>query len=178
MNVSEQGTREPDRRRYHAIPRTLIFVTSRNPQTGGQEVLLLRGAPDKRLWAHRYNGLGGHVEANEDVLAAAGREIREEAGLEPRRLELRGVINIDTGADDQEPGPGVLVFVFHADTESRTVSATEDGAPEWIAVDSLADYAPVDDLYEIVPRVLAGGPLFYGHYSPRTDGSLQYQFTL
>ena len=63
MNVSEQGTVEPAGRRYHVIPRTLIFVTSRNPLTGAGEVLLLKGAPDKRLWANRYNGLGGHVEA-------------------------------------------------------------------------------------------------------------------
>ena len=46
----------------------------REPVTGEPEVLLLRGAADKRLWANRYNGLGGHVEAGEDVLSAAKRE--------------------------------------------------------------------------------------------------------
>ena len=177
MNVSDQGAHELDGRRYRAIPRTLVFVTSRNPQTGGQDVLLLRGAPDKRLWANRYNGLGGHIEANEDVLAAARREVREEAGLEPDCLELRGVINIDTGFEPgQRDGPGVLVFVFRAESESRSVRSTAEGAPAWIPVDALDAYPLVDDLYAIIPRTLSSGPLFYAHYSPRADGMLQYRF--
>ena len=35
----------------------------------------------------------------------------------------------------------------------------------------------VDDLYEIIPRVLADGPIFYGQYSPQADGALRYRFT-
>jgi 8-oxo-dGTP diphosphatase len=177
MNISEQGAREPGGHRHQVIPRTLIFVTSRNPQTGAQEVLLLRGAPDKRLWANRYNGLGGHVEASEDVLAAARRELQEEAGLAPRHLALRGVIHINTGADHQGPRPGIVVFVFQAESESRVVTAAAEGAPEWIPVDLLAECRLVDDLYEIIPRVLSDGPVFYGHYSPSPDGTLQYRFT-
>ncbi len=92
MQASEQGTREPGKRRYQAIPRTLIFITSMHPQTGAQEVLLLKGAPTKRLWANKYNGLGGHVEADEDLYAAALREVNEETGLSLSQLTLRGVI--------------------------------------------------------------------------------------
>ena len=71
----------------------------------------------------------------------------------------------------------VLVFVFRAESESRSVRSTDEGTPEWICVESLAEYPLVDDLNELVPRVLAGGPVFYGHYSPRADGLLQYRFT-
>lgn len=138
---------------------------------------MLRSAPDKRLWANHYNGLGGHVEADEDVLAAAQRELREEAGLTPERLELRGVINIDTGLDSQGQETGVLVFVFRAESRVRTVTKTDEGTPEWLPVAALADYPLVDDLYEIIPRVLSDGPVFYGHYSPRADGTLEYRFS-
>jgi 8-oxo-dGTP diphosphatase len=176
MKAEAQGVREPDRRRYQAILRTLIFVTSTNPATGGQEVLLLKGASSKRLWANLYNGLGGHVEAHEDVLSAARRELAEETGLTPIGLALRGVINIDTGADEQGPRPGVLVFVFVAETKQRTVHATAEGQPEWLPMDGLAAYPLVDDLHEVIPRALVAGAPFFAHYAPQADGTLTHRF--
>lgn len=177
MRATDQGTREPGRRRLQVIPRTLIFVTSRQPETGAQEVLLLKGAADKRLWAGLYNGLGGHVEADEDVLAAARRELAEEAGLADVDLHLRGVIQIDTGDDQEGPRPGVLVFVYIGETEKRTITATAEGAPEWLPVDGLADLPLVDDLYAVLPRALGDGPIFYGRYAPDGTGKLHYAFS-
>jgi 8-oxo-dGTP diphosphatase len=176
MQANEQGVREPGRRRHQTIPRTLIFVTSTNPLTGDPEILLIKGAPDKRLWANRYNGLGGHVEAHEDVLAAAQRELREETGLTPATLTLRGVVTIDTGSDGEGPRPGVLIFVFVAQSEQRAVHTSHEGRTEWLPVAGLREYPLVDDLYEVIPRALADGPIFFGHYSPQPDGSLAYHF--
>ena len=173
MQASEQGARDPRRQRYQAVPRVLIFLTSRNPQTGADEVLLLKGAPSKRLWANRYNGLGGHVEANEDVYAAALREVQEEAGLEPAHLALRGVVNIDTGSDAQGPQPGILMFVFAGKAPTRATIPSAEGELHWLPLGELEKYPLVDDLYELVPRALAGG-VFYGHYTPRADGTMQY----
>jgi len=174
MKSADQGTSE--RVRYMAVPRTLIFVTSVNPENGDQEVLLLKGAPDKRLWANKYNGLGGHVEADEDVLASAQRELREEAGLEPDDWALRGVIHIDTGSDEHGRRPGVVVFVFRAWSTVRRVWGTEEGKPVWISLRNVGEDDLVDDLYEIVPRTMADGPVFYAHYRPRADGTLEYEF--
>jgi 8-oxo-dGTP diphosphatase len=177
MNAADQGAREPGRRRYQAIPRTLVFLTSDNPETGEQEVLLLKGAPTKRLWANKYNGLGGHVEAGEDILAAALREVVEETGLAPIILTLRGVVNIDTGHDPEGPRPGVLMFVFCGESPGRTVTASTEGAAEWLPVARLNDYPLVDDLYEVLPRALGSTPLFFGSYTPQPDGSLAFTFS-
>lgn len=176
MKAGDQGTREPNKRRYQAIPRTLTFLTSINPQTGEPEVLLLKGAATKRLWANKYNGLGGHIEADEDIYAAALREVREETGLTPAKVTLRGVVNIDTGHDENGQRPGVLMFVFSGESTERQVQPTNEGTPEWLPVGALRQYALVDDLYEVIPRALANGPVFFGHYSPQADGTLQYHF--
>jgi 8-oxo-dGTP diphosphatase len=176
MKAIDQGTREPGRRRYQAIPRTLIFLTSTNPQTGEREVLLLKGAPDKRLWANKYNGLGGHVEASEDIYAAALREAAEETGILPAQLILRGVVNIDTGSDENGPRPGVLMFVFHGEVEERNMQTGAEGAADWLPVAALQDYPLVDDLYGLIPRVLADDAMFFGHYAPQADGAMAYHF--
>ena len=176
MQAIDQGTRETNRRRYQAIPRTLIFLTSRNSQTDEQEVLLLKGAPNKRLWANRYNGLGGHVEVDEDIYNAALREVGEETGLTPASLELRAIINIDTGSDENGQRPGVLVFVFWGESPNRQIQATHEGTPEWIPLDALASLPLVDDLYELIPRTRTPGPLVFGHYSPQPTGTLRYTF--
>ena len=112
MNTTEQQTRAAGR--HLVTPRVLIFLTRGRDRA--QEVLLLKGAPDKRLWANRYNGLGGHVEATEDVYAAARREVQEEAGIAVDGLALRGIVTIDAGSDAQGPRPGVLMFVFTGET--------------------------------------------------------------
>ena len=171
MNTTEQQTRTANR--HLVTPRVLIFLTRGRDRA--QEVLLLKGAPDKRLWANRYNGLGGHVEATEDVYAAARREVQEEAGIAVDGLALRGIVTIDAGSDAQGPRPGVLMFVFTGETDAQALLATAEGAVEWLPVGELDRYPLVDDLYTLLPRALAG-PFFYGHYSPQPDGTLRYDF--
>lgn len=41
----------------------------------------------------KYNGLGGKLEADEDIVAGMRQEIREEAQIDCNELQLRGTIS-------------------------------------------------------------------------------------
>lgn len=156
MPREQQGVRE-SRARWHAVPRTLSFVLN------GGDVLLIKGAPTKRIWPNLYNGLGGHVERDEDIYASAAREIREESGLMVRDLRLRGITVIDAG----DPQTGILMFAFTARSDSRATQPSGEGALEWVPCDRLAEYDLVEDLRVILPRILAmpdDAPPYFARY--------------
>ncbi len=158
--------------RYHVIPRTLCFITC------GDDVLLLKGAPHKRVWPNRYNGVGGHVEQGENVLVAALREIREEAGLLLDQLSLCGVLNVDVGQADL----GIMVFVFWGQAHDRQVRPSKEGDLEWIPIDDLPQYDLVNDVPVLLSRVLAmrDGPSrqqpFFAHSYYGEDERLHVEF--
>ncbi len=130
------------------IPRVLCFITH------GDDVLLLRGAPDKRLWANRYNGIGGHLEPGEDIYSAARREIQEEAGIPIMELHLRGVISVAPEGD----GPGVLLLVLTAQALSRDVQASAEGQPVWIPRNQIGTLDVVEDVPVILEWTLERKP--------------------
>jgi 8-oxo-dGTP diphosphatase len=133
--------------------RTLCFVEN------GDDVLMLKGAPSKRLYANSYNGLGGHVEAGEDILSCMEREVQEECGLAITHVRLRAVVNVDEAGK-----PGVVFFVFSARSESRAFRSSDEGEVAWIPRRRLMELDLVEDLRQLLPIVLekrAG--VWFGH---------------
>lgn len=175
MQASEQGIASGKSKRYQVVPRTLIFVTSVNPATGSEEMLLIKGAPDKRLWANKFNGIGGHIEPGEDFLAAARRELAEETGLTGVELSLRGLINIAVHPGGEAPS-GVGVFVFTGHTSSREISASDEGGLHWLPVAAIESLPLVDDLYQLLPLLRSSQAIIYGHYQPDESGDMSYRF--
>jgi 8-oxo-dGTP diphosphatase len=136
--------------RHRARLATLAFVRN------GDEILLLRRPSDSDRFAGLWNGIGGHVEAGEDIRAAARRELCEESGLDVPGLALRGVIH-ESGL----LGQAYVVFLFVGETAQRELRASDGCELVWQPLDKLAALPLVDDVAEILPRLLATRePLF------------------
>jgi 8-oxo-dGTP diphosphatase len=133
--------------RYMVIPRVLIFVTR------GDQVLLIKGAPTKRLWANRYNGIGGHIERGEDALSAARREMAEETGLKGVGLRLAGTLLVDASER-----VGICLFIFAGECAAGDLIPSEEGALEWVSVGRLNEYPLVEDVKSLIGRILAMRP--------------------
>lgn len=114
------------------IMTTLGFVL----HPDGERVLMVHRiarSDDEQLG--KFNGLGGKLEADEDVVACMRRELREEAGIEATRLRLRGTISWPGFGRD---GSDHFGFIFVVDEFTGEVPERNDeGELGWQRIDQL-----------------------------------------
>ncbi len=142
---AKQQAADATRNRWLVMPRTLSFVLN------GDAVLLMKRAPQRRVFPNQYNGLGGHIERDEDPASGALREIEEESGLHVHSLRLRSLHNIDAGGLT-----GILLFVYTAISESRAITKqSPEGSLEWVEQGKISELDLVEDLPRLLPKILA-----------------------
>jgi 8-oxo-dGTP diphosphatase len=150
---------------YSPILATLGYVFSPD----GRRVLLIhRNANPNDHHLGKYNGLGGKLDAMEDIVAGMRREIREEAGIECEQLELRGTVSWPGFGRQGEDWFG---FIFCTTAFSGTiVEGNPEGTLEWVDVDRVLDLPLWEGDRYFLPLVFdpAGRP-FHG-VMPYRDG--------
>jgi len=118
----------------------------------------------------KYNGLGGKLEATEDVAAGMRREIREEAGIECLDLSLRGTMNW--------PGFGPrgedwFVFIFRVNTfRGVPLGSNPEGTLEWVEIDKMQTLRLWDGDREFLPLVFDADPRPFHGLMPYRDGRM------
>jgi 8-oxo-dGTP diphosphatase len=152
---------------YTPIVATLGYVLSPDRQ---RVLLVHRNARDDDQHLGKYNGLGGKLEADEDIVAGMRREILEEAGIACDALVLRGTISWP-GFGRQ--GEDWLGFVFLVTRYSGTpFTSNVEGALEWIEIDRIGELPLWDGDRHFLPLVFDDDPRAFHGVMPYRDGSM------
>ena len=152
---------------YTPIVATLGYVLSPD---GRQVLMIHRNARPGDLHLGKYNGLGGKIEPDEDVVACMRREIREEAGIECEQMQLRGTISWPGFG---KHGEDWLGFVFVITRFSGTPHADNpEGTLEWVPVDKIMDLPLWDGDRQFLPLVFDADPRAFHGVMPYRDGRM------
>jgi 8-oxo-dGTP pyrophosphatase MutT (NUDIX family) len=119
------------------------------------------------LTHHRKLGkwlqLGGHLEGDRDVSAAALREAREESGLRSLRFLREGIFDLDVHVIPARPGEAAhehfdVRFVLEADEREPLAVSDESHALAWVALRDVAGLGADESVLRLVRKsALLGG---------------------
>lgn len=152
---------------YTPIVATLGYVLSPDRS---QVLLIHRNARPDDQHLGKYNGLGGKMEPDEDVVACMRREIREEAGIECTGLRLRGTISWPGFG---KRGEDWLGFVFLIDRyEGEPLRENPEGTLEWVAIDRILELPLWDGDRHFLPLVFDADPRAFHGVMPYRDGRM------
>ena len=144
---------------FTPIVGTLAYLYERRRDA----VLMIRrnARPDDDHYG-KVNGLGGKVEADEDIVGSLRREIAEEAHLELTSFTLRGTITWTNFGPKREQWLGFIFLVDGWTGEPPTHN--DEGSLEWVDRTKLmAACSPIDSV-----RAQAAVPMWEGdrHFVP------------
>ena len=150
---------------YTPILATLGYIMS----SDGKETLLIHRntrADDQHLG--KYNGLGGKLQPDEDIIAGLKREIREEAGIECEEILLRGTISWPGFGKNGEDWFG---FIFRIDRYQGTpFTENPEGTLSWIPVERILELPLWEGDRYFLPLVFSHDPRQFHGVMPYEDG--------
>ena len=159
---------------YSPILATLGYIMSPD----GKETLLIHRntrADDHHLG--KYNGLGGKLEPDEDIVAGFKREIREEAGIECEDIVLRGTISWPGFGKHGEDWVGFIVRVEKF--QGTPFTKNPEGTLSWVPVEKVLDLPLWEGDRYFLPLLFSDDPRQFHGVMPYKDGrpvSWNYSF--
>ena len=149
--------------KYKPVLATLAYILSPD---GKQVLMIHRNKRTDDLHYGKYNGLGGKLEPNEDVVSGLRREIVEESGLIVEQVLLRGTISWPGFGKHGEDWFG---FIFRIERwHGELFSENHEGTLEWVPLDSILGLSlwPSDRnflpmVFDTDPRPFHGSMPFY-----------------
>lgn len=150
------------------MPYTPILATLAYVVRDGRVLMVHRTFRDDDAHLGKFNGLGGKLEAGEDVVAGVRRELREEAGIEATGLRLRGTMSwpgFGAGGEDWFS----FVFVVDAFTGEPAASNPE-GTLHWVPLDDVFTLPLWEGDPQWLPLVFDDGVAQFHGVLPYVDG--------
>lgn len=152
---------------YTPIVATLGYVLSADRS---RVLMVHRNARKDDHQLGKYNGLGGKIERDEDVVAGMRREIREEAAIECESMQLRGTISWPGFGKNGEDWLG---FVFIIDRWSGTpLASNPEGTLEWIERDRILELPLWEGDRQFLPLVFDQDPRAFHGVMPYVNGKM------
>ncbi|MDD4537905.1 MAG: 8-oxo-dGTP diphosphatase [Lentisphaeria bacterium] len=157
---------------YRPIMSTLGYVLSPDRQ---QVLMTYRVSRKDDEQFGKYNGLGGHMEAHEDIASCMTREIREEAGITVSAMTLRGTVNW-TGFGPK--GEDWLAFIFLIERFTGDVAtASNEGPLQWVPIAKLAELPMWEGDRYFLPLLFDDDPrCFHGYLPYENDRPLSWSY--
>ena len=153
---------------YTPILATLGYVLSPDRT---RVLLVHRNARAHDAHLGKYNGLGGKLEADEDIVAGMRREIREEAQIDCPELQLRGTISWPGFGKHGEDWFGFVFLITRY--EGTPPARNAEGDLEWVPIGRIMNLPLWDGDRHFLPLVLDADPRPFHGVMPYRDGRMQ-----
>ena len=152
---------------YTPILATLGYILS--PDKSHVLMIHRNKRPDD-LHYGKYNGLGGKIEPNEDIVSGLRREIFEESALHADRVVLRGTISWPGFG---KHGADWFGFIFRVETWHGEVSTGNDeGSLEWVPLSKIETLPMWPSDRHFLPMVFDDDPRLFHGIMPYHNGEM------
>ncbi len=153
--------------KYQPVLATLGYVLSPD---GKQVLMIHRNKRPDDIHYGKYNGLGGKLESNEDVVSSLRREVMEESGLIVDHALLRGTISWPGFGKNDEDWFG---FIFRIERwHGEMQPGNHEGTLEWVPLDSLLSLPMWPSDRNFLPMVFDDDPRLFHGSMPFHDGEM------